>query len=304
MDYNSIEKLFNSRTKYSKLLKKVKRLSQKKLGSILFDCICENNEDIFDFVLPMLENPNPSNSFGETATMYAAHYRRATMFKKLQERGAKLGSTTNHSFSCLMDGANEYYVTSLFAPNLHFGMDIYRYHQFGGVNDLMYAVAGIREINNSAEIVKLILSSGEIDVNAKDADGYTALMYAAESGNVPAVVLLLEAGAEIDAQNKYGNTALMIALTRMHSDYMIKTLVLCGSDQTIKNNFGENAMDINRNVKERVGVDNLAKANRAKNMNLFNDQRHGRRIIKKLVNAKFDQNIYVEDDQNEYFLEK
>ena len=50
------------------------------------------------------------------------------------------------------------------------------------------------------------------DVNAKDGDGKTALLWAARNGNEKAVTLLLKAGADANAMDCYGNTALVWAV--------------------------------------------------------------------------------------------
>ena len=300
MDYFSLSKLLVSKKKYSKIVKRAQRLSQKKLGKILLDAISQGDKDVFDFVLPYLSDVNVKNSLGESATMYAAHYRQTEMFEALVERGAILGKTTKRSFSCTMDSIHECFNKSLFGPDLHYGNDIYYVHTKPGANELMYAVASVTR-ENSTDIVKAVLKAGQLDVNAQDADGYTALMYAAECGNVPAVLLLLEAGAKVDVQNKNGNTALMIALTRMHADFMVKALVLAGASETIKNNFGECAIDINEHVKKRTGVDALERANRAKNLANLQDKKHAFAIVKKAVNKTYHTDVDVEDENNAYF---
>jgi ankyrin repeat protein len=49
------------------------------------------------------------------------------------------------------------------------------------------------------------------DINAKDGDGMTALMYAAEKGYREVVEVLIERGAEINAKDEKGKTTLMYA---------------------------------------------------------------------------------------------
>ena len=59
-------------------------------------------------------------------------------------------------------------------------------------------------------LVETILTLGA-DVNAEDENGQTALMLAAEQGHAETVAALLDAGADLNAKNKNENTALMIA---------------------------------------------------------------------------------------------
>ena len=55
------------------------------------------------------------------------------------------------------------------------------------------------------------LSDNEIDIEARDSDGGTALMFAANEGKVAAVQSLLDAGADIEARSNNGRTALDLA---------------------------------------------------------------------------------------------
>ena len=61
------------------------------------------------------------------------------------------------------------------------------------------------------KVVSALLAAGA-DVNVKNAYGTTALMLAARNGNEKAVAALLAAGADVNAANASGNTALMWAV--------------------------------------------------------------------------------------------
>ena len=62
------------------------------------------------------------------------------------------------------------------------------------------------------EIVRLLVEHGA-DVNAQDNDGYTALLVAAMLGDVEVVRLLVEHGADVNAQDNDGRTALTYCQT-------------------------------------------------------------------------------------------
>ena len=56
-----------------------------------------------------------------------------------------------------------------------------------------------------------MINNGAVSVNALTYQGSTALMFAASGGNVEAVRLLLEKGADPAIKNEYGYTATSLA---------------------------------------------------------------------------------------------
>ena len=73
------------------------------------------------------------------------------------------------------------------------------------------------------EVVKLLLASGA-NVNAKNMDGYTALTAACAGGHSDVVRLLLDQNADIKARTKAGDTALSLTCSR--GDMEIAKLLL------------------------------------------------------------------------------
>ncbi|MDP6439181.1 MAG: ankyrin repeat domain-containing protein, partial [Candidatus Brocadiia bacterium] len=76
---------------------------------------------------------------------------------------------------------------------------------------VLAAMAGNREK------VEALLDGGA-DVNAADSDGVTAIMVAARQGHTAVVKLLLEGGADPDPVNDYGYAAIHPATARSHAD--------------------------------------------------------------------------------------
>ena len=62
--------------------------------------------------------------------------------------------------------------------------------------------------NGDTEAVKALIDAGA-GLNAKDEDGWTALIWASEEGHTEIAKELISAGADVNAQDKDGRTVLM-----------------------------------------------------------------------------------------------
>ena len=78
-----------------------------------------------------------------------------------------------------------------------------------------------------------ILLAESAEVNARDKDGITALVWAAYKGYTEIVELLLKRGAEVDATTKKGVTPLMLAAEQNHVE-IIKVLLANRADVNAK----------------------------------------------------------------------
>ena len=90
--------------------------------------------------------------------------------------------------------------------------------------------AAIRD--GSVERARSALNAGA-DINSKDRYGNTALMLAAVNGHAAIVRLLIERGADLDICAKYNLSALMLAVINGHAD-AVRTLVSAGADLSIR----------------------------------------------------------------------
>ena len=81
------------------------------------------------------------------------------------------------------------------------------------------------------------------DVNAKDVNGYTALHLAAYQGHTDAVRALVLAGADVSAKNVGEATALYYAAMEGHTD-AVRALVVAGADASKKDSRKETPLDI------------------------------------------------------------
>jgi serine/threonine-protein phosphatase 6 regulatory ankyrin repeat subunit B len=101
-----------------------------------------------------------------------------------------------------------------------------------GFNALMVAAA-----NGKDEAAKALISKGA-NVNAKTNDGWTPLMFAAEKGHLTTIQILLSAkGINIDTKNSDGATALILAAANGKDD-VVKALIDKGADVNVAKNYG------------------------------------------------------------------
>ena len=82
------------------------------------------------------------------------------------------------------------------------------------------------------------------DVNARDAKGWTALMYAVDNGYVLLVEPLLQAKADPDVRAPDGATALFMAVAHGYHSEIIPILMQAGADPMIEGPKGTTATDL------------------------------------------------------------
>ncbi|MHC9538070.1 MAG: ankyrin repeat domain-containing protein [Vulcanimicrobiota bacterium] len=112
------------------------------------------------------------------------------------------------------------------------------------------------------DMIRLLIRKGA-DVNAKNMNGNTALHYAADTGTA---MILIKSGAHIDAKNKRGDTLLHKSAYNGMED-MVRVLLLNGADSNAVNDkgmtplhsasMGGSALMIERMVKNGANVNSL-----------------------------------------------
>ncbi|KAK9505237.1 hypothetical protein O3M35_009332 [Rhynocoris fuscipes] len=83
--------------------------------------------------------------------------------------------------------------------------------------------------NGDLEIVKAFVENKEIDIN-KDIDGRPPLHYAADYGQKDVIEYLVSKGADINAKDKHGISALLAAIWEGHT-VCVRTLLDKGADK-------------------------------------------------------------------------
>lgn len=110
--------------------------------------------------------------------------------------------------------------------------------------------------NNNLEQFDKAISAGA-NVNATDQNGKTALFFAVERQDEPLLEKLIEAGADANIQDSKGNTPLIVGTANNHIK-MVQLLLHYGADTEFKNKEGTDALTIarmqrTRNIAQIIG---------------------------------------------------
>ncbi|KAH0541246.1 hypothetical protein FGG08_004251 [Glutinoglossum americanum] len=93
-------------------------------------------------------------------------------------------------------------------------------------------------------LVAPLRSGEEVEMNARDSEGRTALLWAAMMGHEPVADLLIEEGAELDSEDAFlGRTALSWAAEKGH-ELIVKLLAKKGAKLDSKDKFGRTALSL------------------------------------------------------------
>jgi len=124
-------------------------------------------------------------------------------------------------------------------------------------------------MDGDAQLVKECLENG-VDVNATyDDDGIGALMQAAAGGHAEVVKVLLDAEAEVDARDREGMTAFLVAVDACGSNHgdieieetywaVMRLLAGAGADVNAKDGEGRTAMAIAKEYEDQRALGVLA----------------------------------------------
>ena len=128
---------------------------------------------------------------------------------------------------------------------------------FGGATEELLKAA--KDSNTTPKMIENLIKFGA-DVNAENEDGNTALMTAATLNNDPEVMnVLINAGADVNAKAIYGTTALMCAAINNSNPEVVKALINAGADLFAKDNEGKTVLDYAHNDEIKRIIRNAAK---------------------------------------------
>src|SRR5215813_1622249 len=198
----------------------------------------EGRSDVATLLLEKGARLDAKDKVGHTALTHAAEAGRADMVTFLRSKGADLSLTAYKTDADLNAALHNAALLSAVThgnvaevrQQLDLGADINARNR-NGATSLMWAVEGYKN-----EIVMLLLDKGA-NVNAVDDLGNTALMTASWGNNRESVKLLLEHKAETNIVNKEGKTALLLAAQGGHTQ-VAEQLLARGADFRVRNAEG------------------------------------------------------------------
>lgn len=134
-------------------------------------------------------------------------------------------------------------------------------------------------------MAKLLLAGGA-DVNLENSDGQKALHLASWAGHEEVVKLLLAAGADVNQAARGGSKPLHWACSGRRSKYMVKLLLDAGADTEAQDGHGKTALALAKLIYEDVSMQSRESEEKAALVGLFsgNDLRDMRLEIAKRDN--------------------
>jgi ankyrin repeat protein len=198
---------------------------------------------------------NAANRYGVTPLTLAATNGNAALTEALLKAGANPNVTVGEGETILMTAARTGNVETIKALVAH-GADVNTAEQWQGQTALVYAA-----IENHADAVNVLVELGA-NVNARSkrlefpdfvfktagmiyavqpVGSWTPLMYAARDGAIDAVRALASGGADLNAVDPDGTTALTLAIINGHFDTAV-ALLEKGADPNVADRNGMTAL--------------------------------------------------------------
>jgi ankyrin repeat protein len=151
---------------------------------------------------------------------------------------------------------------NLFSLGKHPNVNINAKNKYGFTALILAATAG-RKL-----VVDALIAAGA-DLNMQDSSGLTPLMYTVFKGNKLIVDALIAAEADLNMQDSSGSTALILAVTNGNK-LMVDTLIAAGADLDVQNSSGSTALILAAINGNKPIVEALIKA--GANPNILDDK--------------------------------
>lgn len=198
---------------------------------------------IFNFFLEAGASVNLKDSKGNTPFLNAAWRNELAVVKWLAQHVQDYNSTNNNGQTAFMlsISRNKPEVSGFL---IKMGCDTFIKDNVG--NTVAYYLVQSFNSEKSQEFdskLNLLLENGHV-MHTTQADGNTLIHLAAKDNKLPLLQRLTDFNIDINAKNDEGLTALHIAAMKADSDLMMKYLITKGADTKIQTDFEETAFDL------------------------------------------------------------
>ncbi len=196
-------------------------------GRPLFHDVCTNAPDLVDRFLLQGADIKCKDRFGKVALSYMAGYGRNDMVLKLLHEGANIEAKDNKGHTPLYHALT----------NNHFEVCESLVNKNANINTADNEGITLLMASSSPFQAEWLISH-KVNVEAKDKDGKTPLMWASETGRLGVMKLILKAGAKINERDKQDRTAIILASSAGKPD-IVRELCLIGAEVNTKDRDGK-----------------------------------------------------------------
>jgi ankyrin repeat protein len=222
-------------------------------NSLLFHACCPKygvynktpNKKVIEYILNTKIDINYTNNNGESVLIYITKNSDSFLSKSLNveivkmllKRDIDINIKDNNGCNVFIYAIGNYFSGIFEVLTENFDDMSFNIKDYNYKNLLMYSVGGL-----NLEYVKFLLGS-DLDINAQDNNGKTALMYATEGSRKKEVIpMLLDAGADVNIVDNEGKTVLHHEVGMNPRDNIIKDMISKGIDVNVKDNEGRDAL--------------------------------------------------------------
>lgn len=225
------------------------------------------HDAVADLLIAAGADIDAADSYGYTPLMWAVERDDLTRVRKLLDNRAAIDAADNKGLTALMwavirkrfDIARELVERGASPDKLdHRGWSALSYaldKNHAGLVELIAAGCSAAALDNprpralvlwaaqnaKTSVLKLAASRGA-DLNARDSAGRTALIHSVEARDADAVEYLVRAGASVNMRDNSGASALIHSVVNWYYD-IARILIAAGADISLKDDSGRTAMD-------------------------------------------------------------